>query len=159
MVCKSWRMDECSRLHVARHSVDLAPTIIHHVEERLKTPAWSNINNPWRCGDIREVKVGGTRHKSWELLNAARSTPEQREKYKFALRNALTSGHNVLMTGGTAMQAAVRAVVSMEGKFSSLVSGVIILRHVSDCPLFNCAKGAVFNVAGKVNLPWQFVPT
>jgi Asparaginase len=61
-----------------------------------------------------------------------RATPEQRDLYKNALRQALFAGNKVLKDGGSAMDAAVAAVSSME-----------------DCPLFNCAKGAVFNVAGK----------
>jgi isoaspartyl peptidase/L-asparaginase-like protein (Ntn-hydrolase superfamily) len=49
----------------------------------------------------------------------ARSTPEQREKYKSALRDALIAGNHILQGGGTAMEAAVRAVVSSEGQYSS----------------------------------------
>jgi len=45
--------------------------------------------------------------------------PEQREKYKSALRDALIAGNHVLQGGGTAMEAAVRAVVSMEGQYFS----------------------------------------
>ncbi|KAL5523869.1 hypothetical protein ACEPAG_8042 [Sanghuangporus baumii] len=63
------------------------------------------------------------------------STPERREAYKKALRMALLKGHEVLMTGGDAIDAAVAAVGIME-----------------DCPLFNCAKGSVFNVAGENEL-------
>ncbi|KAL5485117.1 hypothetical protein ACEPAI_7759 [Sanghuangporus weigelae] len=63
------------------------------------------------------------------------STPERREAYKKALRVALLKGHEVLMTGGDAIDAAAAAVGIME-----------------DCPLFNCAKGAVFNVAGENEL-------
>lgn len=70
-----------------------------------------------------------------------RATPEQRELYKNALRQALLAGNAVLQAGGNAMDAAVAAISWME-----------------DCPLFNCAKGAVFNVAGKVRVsffPWR----
>jgi len=63
------------------------------------------------------------------------STPEQRARYKAALRNALKAGYAALRDGGEAMDAAVAAVASME-----------------DCPLFNSGKGAVFNVAGKNEL-------
>lgn len=69
------------------------------------------------------------------IFDRSKSTPEQRERYKSALRNALLAGHQVLKEGGTAVEASVAAVVSME-----------------DCPLFNCAKGAVFNTAGKNEL-------
>ena len=44
-----------------------------------------------------------------------RSTPEQQELYKSALRAALIKGHKVLVEGGNAMDAATAAVVSMEG--------------------------------------------
>ncbi|CCA71649.1 related to asparaginase 2 [Serendipita indica DSM 11827] len=69
------------------------------------------------------------------IFDKSRSTPEQREIYKSALRVALIAGHSVLVAGGSSVDAAVAAVASME-----------------DCPLFNCAKGAVFNVAGKNEL-------
>ncbi|GJE96714.1 isoaspartyl peptidase/L-asparaginase [Phanerochaete sordida] len=63
------------------------------------------------------------------------ASPEQRAKYKAALRDALKAGHAVLKEGGEAMDAAVAAVSSME-----------------DYPLFNSGKGAVFNVEGKNEL-------
>ena len=44
-----------------------------------------------------------------------RSTPEQRSQYKAALSRALRAGHEVLQSGGEAMDAAVVAVSSMEG--------------------------------------------
>ncbi|PVG03159.1 L-asparaginase [Serendipita vermifera] len=68
-------------------------------------------------------------------MDKSKSTPEQRRVYKDALRQALITGHCILATGGKAMDAAIAAVESME-----------------NCPLFNCAKGAVFNVAGKNEL-------
>lgn len=68
-------------------------------------------------------------------MSRDRSTPEQREAYREALRNALKAGHAVLQGGGEAMDAAVAAVAVME-----------------DCPLFNAGKGAVFNVDGKNEL-------
>ncbi|KAG8827830.1 hypothetical protein FRC17_007709 [Serendipita sp. 399] len=69
------------------------------------------------------------------VFDRSKSTPEQRKIYKSALTEALLAGHVVLKGGGSAMDAAVAAVTSME-----------------DCPLFNCAKGAVFNIAGKNEL-------
>ena len=47
------------------------------------------------------------------------STPEQRERYHTALREALRAGHEVLKQGGEAMDAAVAAVSSMEGVYPS----------------------------------------
>ena len=46
------------------------------------------------------------------------STPEQRERYRQALRAALVKGYEVLKDGGEAMDAAVAAVGVMEGKFN-----------------------------------------
>ncbi|KAF8604204.1 N-terminal nucleophile aminohydrolase [Ceratobasidium sp. AG-I] len=69
------------------------------------------------------------------LLLRKGSSPAQIELYRTALRNALVAGNDVLQAGGQAMDAVVAAVTSME-----------------DCPLFNSAHGAVFNVAGKNEL-------
>ncbi|KAG5646286.1 hypothetical protein DXG03_003883 [Asterophora parasitica] len=63
------------------------------------------------------------------------STPKQQAAYKASLRAALEAGYNILRDGGEAMDAVVAAVTSME-----------------DNPLFNSAKGAVFNVEGKNEL-------
>ncbi|KAF9047298.1 asparaginase [Panaeolus papilionaceus] len=63
------------------------------------------------------------------------STPAQQAEYKAALSRSLLSGYDVLSHGGEAMDAVVAAVKVME-----------------DCPLFNSAHGAVFNVAGKNEL-------
>ncbi|KAG9001517.1 hypothetical protein FRB93_012118 [Tulasnella sp. JGI-2019a] len=68
-------------------------------------------------------------------MSKSGSTPEQREKYHTALKESLRVGHDILKSGGEAMDACVAAVAFME-----------------DCPLFNCAKGAIFNVAGKNEL-------
>ncbi|KAF8316352.1 asparaginase [Clavulina sp. PMI_390] len=62
-------------------------------------------------------------------------TIEQQEQYRQALRGALMAGHEVLKTGGEAMDAVVAAVVRLE-----------------DCPLFNAGHGAVFNTDGKNEL-------
>ncbi|EIN11455.1 asparaginase [Punctularia strigosozonata HHB-11173 SS5] len=63
------------------------------------------------------------------------ATPERQALYRAALKKALRSGYDVLRDGGEAMDAVVAAVTVME-----------------DCPLFNAAHGAVFNVAGKNEL-------
>lgn len=82
------------------------------------------------------------------------STPEQRASYKAALTAALNAGYAVLAAGGEAMDAAVAAVSSMEGAcFRPPPRGNQFTNHplrLADCPLFNSAKGAVFNVEGKV---------
>ncbi|PPQ89546.1 hypothetical protein CVT25_012218 [Psilocybe cyanescens] len=63
------------------------------------------------------------------------STPEQQAAYKAALSQALLSGYKLLNEGADAIDAVVAAVSVME-----------------DNPLFNSAKGAVFNVDGKIEL-------
>lgn len=54
-------------------------------------------------------------------------TPELEAKYRAALKNALTTGYELLEQGGTAVDAVERAVQILE-----------------DSPLFNAGKGAVF---------------
>ena len=56
---------------------------------------------------------------------------EQEEAYREALNTALDIGQRILSTGGSAIDAVVATVISME-----------------DNPLFNAGKGAVFNHAG-----------
>ena len=56
---------------------------------------------------------------------------EKEMAYKEALQEALDAGYTVLEKGGTALDAVEHAVVSLE-----------------NCPLFNAAKGAVFNALG-----------
>lgn len=81
------------------------------------------------------------------------SSPERRELYKAALRQALLQGYRVLQAGGEAMDAAVAAVTVMEGELGAPAgeSWWLIPQCKIDCPLFNSGKGAVFNVAGKVS--------
>ncbi len=56
---------------------------------------------------------------------------EKEVAYKEALQEALDAGYTVLEKGGTALDAVEQAVISLE-----------------NCPLFNAAKGAVFNALG-----------
>jgi len=58
-------------------------------------------------------------------------TTEQEDEYYQALQKALAAGENVLKENGTAMEAVMKAVMSME-----------------DSPLFNAGKGSVFNENG-----------
>jgi len=62
-------------------------------------------------------------------------TDEQEAAYRDALRAALQNGHDVLTRGGSAMDAVVAAITTME-----------------DNPLFNAAKGAVFTSENTVEL-------
>ncbi|KAB5596185.1 Beta-aspartyl-peptidase (threonine type) [Ceratobasidium theobromae] len=99
-------------------------------EELLEKPKRSS--QPCRRGKPSPVLVI---HGGAGLLLKKNSAPAQRELYKDALRQALLAGNKVLQSGGLAMDAVVAAVTVME-----------------DCPLFNAAHGAVFNVAGKNEL-------
>ena len=56
---------------------------------------------------------------------------EKEVAYKEAMQGALDAGYTVLEKGGTALDAVEQAVVSLE-----------------NCPLFNAAKGSVFNALG-----------
>jgi beta-aspartyl-peptidase (threonine type) len=57
---------------------------------------------------------------------------EKELQYKNALQDALNAGYTVLEKNGTAMDAVEQAVIFLE-----------------NCPLFNAAKGSVFNAKGK----------
>ncbi len=57
--------------------------------------------------------------------------PDDEARYHEALREALSAGHELLATGGSAMNAVTAAVVALE-----------------DNPLFNAGRGAVFNHEG-----------
>lgn len=56
---------------------------------------------------------------------------EKETAYKEALQEALDAGYSVLEKGGTALDAVEQAVIVLE-----------------NCPLFNAAKGSVFNALG-----------
>jgi beta-aspartyl-peptidase (threonine type) len=62
-------------------------------------------------------------------------TPERESGYRAALHEALAAGDLVLARGGSAVDAVVAAVRSME-----------------DCPLFNAGRGAVFTSDGRNEL-------
>jgi len=61
--------------------------------------------------------------------------PDQQKEYHDALSKAVDMGYAVLEKGGTALDAVEAAVVDLE-----------------NCPLFNAARGAVFNSDGKHEL-------
>lgn len=58
-------------------------------------------------------------------------TPEKEKNYNNALAAALNAGEAVLKNGGSAMDAVIASVMSLE-----------------DCPLFNAGRGAVFTAEG-----------
>lgn len=65
-----------------------------------------------------------------ELLDA-----KMAEEYHAALRNALRAGWDILVQGGSALDAVTVAVIILE-----------------DDPLFNAGRGAVFNEAGRMEM-------
>lgn len=65
------------------------------------------------------------------LVRRADLPPEREARYHDALREALSAGHELLVAGGSAMDAVTAAVVVLE-----------------DEPLFNAGRGAVFNHEG-----------
>ena len=82
-----------------------------------------------------------------------KSSPEQQALYHSGLRAALQSGNAILNTGGEAMDAVVAAVSVMEGEWKSAEGkgeAILTSERLSDNPLFNSGKGAVFNSAGFV---------
>jgi hypothetical protein len=74
-----------------------------------------------------------------------RSTPGQRELYKSALRAALLKGHDVLSSGGTAMDAAVAAVVSMEGIYGLIPQSYFISNSVPQIVLCSTVPKELFS--------------
>ncbi len=64
-------------------------------------------------------------------ITRALLTHEKEAAYRKGLSDALTAGENVLRAGGSAMDAVIAAVVSLE-----------------DCPLFNAGRGSVFTSEG-----------
>lgn len=89
-------------------------------------------------------------------MSRSRSTPEQRARYKAALTRALRAGYEVLQEGGEAMDAAVAAVSSMEGGFtttSGMALSKITLRRLSVVQL---CKGCSVQYRGKGKPSLQF---
>lgn len=68
-------------------------------------------------------------------INREDLTPEREKVVHETLAKALKAGHGVLTDGGTSLDAVTAAVTVLE-----------------DSPLFNAAKGAVFNCAGRNEL-------
>ncbi len=64
-------------------------------------------------------------------ITRASLTEEKEKAYTSALLAALTLGETVLKKGGTAMDAVIQTIISLE-----------------DCPLFNAGKGSVFTADG-----------
>lgn len=85
---------------------------LSNVPELRHSPkfSWLRKTNNWVVEPVLVIHGGaGT-------FSREQSTPEKRELYRNALREALLRGYEVLQSGGEAMDAATAAVVSMEGK-------------------------------------------
>lgn len=68
-------------------------------------------------------------------LERNRMTPEQEKAYHTVIAQALEAGYEILKNGGSSLDAVEEAVAILE-----------------DSPLINAGKGAVFNLAGRVEL-------
>lgn len=77
-------------------------------------------------------KYGLAIHGGAGTITRALLTAEKEAAYKKGLADALLAGENILREGGSAMDAVIAAVVSLE-----------------DCPLFNAGRGSVFTADGK----------
>lgn len=93
----------------------------------LPTPVTAQSDT---ASDVAIVIHGGAGTISRDAM-----TDEQDAAYREALRTALQAGHDVLTSGGSAVDAVEAALVTME-----------------DNPLFNSGKGAVFTSEGTVEL-------
>lgn len=65
-------------------------------------------------------------------ITKASLTAEKEKHYRDALTEALIAGEMILKTGGSAMDAVMNAVISLE-----------------NCPLFNAGRGSVFTATGQ----------
>lgn len=77
-------------------------------------------------------KVAIALHGGAGTLPRKRMSPAREREYRDALLVALHAGTSLLRQGGSALDAAVAAVVALE-----------------DCPLFNAGRGSVFNADGE----------
>lgn len=68
-------------------------------------------------------------------MSKEKFTQEQIDAYEKELKNALEIGKNILVNGGTSLDAVEQ-----------------VIRYLEDCPLFNAGKGAVFTHDGKNEL-------
>jgi L-asparaginase / beta-aspartyl-peptidase len=99
------------------------------------------------CGSLLALFQGGSRaadtnmkfrlviHGGAGAIKKEKMTPEKEAAYRAALEAALQAGYDVLAKGGPALDAVIASIKVME-----------------DSPLFNAAKGAVFNHDGKNEL-------
>lgn len=77
-------------------------------------------------------KISIAIHGGAGTILSSEMSAEKEMSYKEALQEALNTGYMILEKGGTAMDAVEQAVINLE-----------------NCPLFNAAKGSVFNALGK----------
>lgn len=68
-------------------------------------------------------------------ISRAELTPGKEAEYRTGLRAALAAGGAILAAGGSAEEAVIAAVMSLE-----------------DCPLFNAGRGSTFTAAGTIEM-------
>ena len=68
-------------------------------------------------------------------IRRSKMTPEREIQYHSCLSDSLTQGFKSLASGGSALEAVVSAIKTME-----------------DCPLFNAGKGSVFTSEGLIEM-------
>jgi len=82
-----------------------------------------------------EIPVTLVIHGGAGTIKKENISPEQERAYHQALQRALDEGYDVLLSGGSSVDAVVKAISILE-----------------DSPLFNAGKGAVFTYSGKNEL-------
>lgn len=69
------------------------------------------------------------------VINSGQLDPDQEKEFRIKLKEALLAGHQILLSGGSSLDAVVKSITILE-----------------DSPLFNAGKGAVFTSKGKNEL-------
>jgi beta-aspartyl-peptidase (threonine type) len=89
--------------------------------------AWCAVDLGWANDIPHAVAI----HGGAGTISREEMTPEREQAYRQALETSLLTADSTLAAGGSALDAVVAAIVTME-----------------DCPLFNAGKGAVFTGSG-----------
>jgi beta-aspartyl-peptidase (threonine type) len=95
---------------------------------------WCNVAVRF-CGEVGLARICLAIHGGAGTIPAQNLDPAAAEAHHAGLRAALQAGFAVLRSGGTAVDAVCVAVTALE-----------------DDPLFNAARGAVFNSAGRLEM-------
>ncbi|NNE26458.1 MAG: hypothetical protein HKN09_06410, partial [Saprospiraceae bacterium] len=81
---------------------------------------------------MKEKRIGLAIHGGAGTILKSEMTEEKEQAYRSGLQNALDEGYDVLVAGGSALDAVEAAVIALE-----------------DNALFNAGKGSVFNAKGR----------